>query len=460
MLDSINGLFSLPLDQKIKLIEEIISVANKQVSTKVVFDENKLLKSSNITQKNSRYAHKSILIFCLLMLTNISFGQTIDNVPIGEIIAAMPAGITLRDGTILKAEVIGLGTASPPYADHGLYNQYEFGGIYNGNNDGLLTPTGPDGNTLGGYGGDKNPLNFTRINATPRGDIDRGEISNFGNAIGFHFWADRPILAKELLFIDCDGSNAAGNQEWFTIFGYNGLTAVNPTVSLSAGTELVQGIETVNTSWHSLVDSKITGSVPSFTTKRIAKNTTGPTPVINDPDDLTNQALFDFGTNKVDHLFIFWGIRNDLAAGGHATSGSQNSGVSPLVFNFDFDYGDAPNSYGTSKASNGPVHIVPTIPLLTLGASVTTENNGIGGALANSDVDNGIATIDSILRRPAFPTDTIGSYSLVLSYNNNTGSNANYVAWIDWNNNGSFQASEGITQTTPAASTSGTVTFT
>ncbi|MFA6152475.1 MAG: GEVED domain-containing protein [Chitinophagaceae bacterium] len=43
---------------------------------------------------------------------------------------------------------------------------------------------------------------------------------------------------------------------------------------------------------------------------------------------------------------------------------------------------------------------------------------------------------------------------------NNTGSTARYAAWIDWNNNGSFQASEGLTTTSPAGSTSGTVTFT
>ncbi len=465
MLKSTKFLFKLPLELKLKYIEKIISNPknNTQTTHEIMLNKGKQAKiiekyELEEMRKPNRMARGFLSIFLLAVSFN-SYGQTIDNVPIGEILASMPTGVILRDGTVLKAEVISLGTASPPYTDHGLYNQYEFGGIYNGVDDGALTPTGPDGLAISGYGGDKNPLNFTRINAEPRGDIDRGEISNFGNAIGFHFWADRPILAKELLLIDCDGSNVAGNQEWFTIFGYNGITAVDPSISFSASTELASVVETVNTSWHTLVDAEITGSVPSFTTKTLAKNTTGATPAINDPDDVKNQALFDFGTNKVDHLFILWGIRNDLAAGGHATTGAQNSGVSPLVFSFDFDYGDAPNTYGTNKGVNGPVHVIPTVPLLTLGASVTTENNGNPGPLANGDTDNGVASIDSVIGVSTL-SDVIATYSITTSFNNTSGSIANYAAWIDWNNNGVFDASEGKTATTAAGTTTGTVTFT
>lgn len=465
MLKSTKFLFKLPLELKLKYIEKVISNPknNDLPIPEMMTNNGKQVKTIERYElkgipKPNKMARGFLSIFLLAFSFN-SYSQTIDNVPIGEILASMPAGVTLRDGTVLKAEVIGLGTASPPYADHGLYNQYEFGGIYNGVDDGALTPTGPDGLAISGYGGDLNPLNFTRINAQPRGDIDRGEISSFGNAIGFHFWADRPILAKELLLIDCDGSSAAGNQEWFTIFGYNGTSAVNPSISYSASTELATVLETVNTSWHTLVDGKITGSVPAFTTKFLAKNTTVSTPAINDPDDIKNQALFDFGTTKVDHLFIFWGIRNDLAAGGHATTGAQNSGVSPLVFSFDFDYGDAPNTYGTNKASNGPVHVIPTVPLLTLGASVTTENNGSPGPLANGDTDNGVASIDSVIGVSTL-SDVITTYSITTSFNNTSGSIANYAAWIDWNNNGVFDASEGKTATTAAGTTTGTVTFT
>lgn len=137
----------------------------------------------------------------------------------------------------------------------------------------------------------------------------------------------------------------------------------------------------------------------------------------------------------------------------------QNSGVSPLVFSFNFDYGDAPNSYGTNKTANGPVHVVPTTPLLTLGTTITTENDGSPGVLANGDSDDGVASIDSVLGVSTL-SDVITTYSLTTSFNNTSGNNANYAAWIDWNNNGVFDAAEGITASTPAATTTGTVTFT
>ncbi|MCC6186104.1 MAG: hypothetical protein IT256_03020, partial [Chitinophagaceae bacterium] len=325
----LDKLMTMTLADKLKLVEEIISAPLEE---QVISDlNNEGYRLQNVGKKETFLKGAGIFFFALFLTFN-SYGQTIDDVAIGAVLASMPTGVTLRDGTVLKAEVISLGTAAASYTNHGIYNQYDFGGIFNGVNDGLTTPTGPDGNTIVGYTGSKDPLNFTRINADPRTDIDRGDATNFGNAIGFHFWSDRPIIAKELLLIDCDGFTGGSNREWFTLFGYNGTTAVNPTISLHTATELVQGLETVNTSWYTLVNSKITGTVASFTQKRIAKNSTGTTGD-NDPDDRGIQALFDFGTNKVTDLFVLWGVRGDLGA----ATGSQNSGVSPLVFSFEFD---------------------------------------------------------------------------------------------------------------------------
>ncbi len=135
---------------------------------------------------------------------------------------------------------------------------------------------------------------------------------------------------------------------------------------------------------------------------------------------------------------------------------SPNDGTN-FTLGFRNDYGDAPTSYGT------PVHNIPESQNLLLGTIVDSESEtpitpGTTAGIDGTDED-GVATIDIIPNTNVFP-QVIPTYSITTSFINNTGQTANYAAWIDWNNNGIFDAGEAQTATTPSSTTSGNVTFT
>lgn len=409
-----------------------------------------------------KYNKLFFLLPSFLIAVATTSAQTNVSVPIGKILDSMSVGgITLPDGTVLQAESIAIGSATSPGGigtAHGNYNTNEMGGPFNGNTDPSDHTIRTYGLTLPSYSGNNDPFSFTRISSDNRKLIDQGSASNYGNAIGFHIWTNKPIKIKQLLMLDCDGRAAPDdNQEWLSAFGYRGTIPVNPTVTTS-GSRLIKGDATVNANWGTLLTAKIGSSITPGLKNIVRNSVSGVDVYSSDPDNIEIQALFDFDTSTVNHFFVLWGIRGNLTAG---AAGGQNSGLSPLVFNFDFDFGDAPDSYGTSTAANGPMHVIPDVPLLTLGTTVTIDTNGRPSLLADTDTDDGVTTtIDSIHRRIAIATDTIATYSLSTTFKNNTGSTANYVAWIDWNNDGVFQASEAQTATSASGSTSGTVTFT
>jgi hypothetical protein len=90
------------------------------------------------------------------------------------------------------------------------------------------------------------------------------------------------------------------------------------------------------------------------------------------------------------------------------------------------DFGDAPDSYATLLASNGPSHAVSTA--LRLGATVDGETDGQPSVGATGDgADEDGVTISPIV---AFGTTTIVA--------NVTGGPGRLDAWIDWNYDGDF----------------------
>ncbi|WP_254506951.1 GEVED domain-containing protein [Anatilimnocola floriformis] len=90
------------------------------------------------------------------------------------------------------------------------------------------------------------------------------------------------------------------------------------------------------------------------------------------------------------------------------------------------DFGDAPDSYGTLLASNGPRHAVSTA--LRLGATVDGETDGAPsvGAIGDGADEDGV-TISPIVAN--------GTTTIVA---NVTGGSGFLNAWIDWNHDGDF----------------------
>lgn len=111
-----------------------------------------------------------------------------------------------------------------------------------------------------------------------------------------------------------------------------------------------------------------------------------------------------------------------------------------------YDWGDLPDvsattgdsDYQTTSANNGPVHII--IDGLSLGSTVDGEVDGqpTTDALGDGVDEDGLTIYPSLDITPG------GTFRLPLSYINTTGSPAEIEAWLDWNNNGEFDAGEMI----------------
>lgn len=107
-----------------------------------------------------------------------------------------------------------------------------------------------------------------------------------------------------------------------------------------------------------------------------------------------------------------------------------------------YDYGDAPNSYGTDLAMDGPRHIFSDEKLI-LGETVDAEINGLKSDNAYGDNVDNIDDEDGIgLNQFPELSTLINSYSIEVSYINNLSTDATVYAWIDFNRNGVFDSTE------------------
>ncbi len=144
-------------------------------------------------------------------------------------------------------------------------------------------------------------------------------------------------------------------------------------------------------------------------------------------------------------------------------TGAANSGeVEDCEFTINgFDYGDAPDAYGTLAASNGPVHV--TTSDLYLGTVAADPDDGTVAA-ADNDPATGDDTDgnDDEDGKPAITvTPLTTSLTMAVTATNNRASDAATLnCWIDFNDNGSFgDAGEAATATATVPANSGTATY-
>ncbi|MCA9837791.1 MAG: hypothetical protein KC422_12815, partial [Trueperaceae bacterium] len=105
------------------------------------------------------------------------------------------------------------------------------------------------------------------------------------------------------------------------------------------------------------------------------------------------------------------------------------------------DFGDAPDGYGTTLASDGARHVI-TGSLIALGNFGESEDDGQPTVGADGDDLNGADDEDALTNVPALST-TASSYSIDVLVNTSLEVNPVYlVGWIDLNGNGNFDANE------------------
>jgi uncharacterized repeat protein (TIGR01451 family) len=104
------------------------------------------------------------------------------------------------------------------------------------------------------------------------------------------------------------------------------------------------------------------------------------------------------------------------------------------------DYGDAPASYATTAAANGPRHAIAGYDIVTGGASlmlgprIDAELDGAASATSSADDTAGADDEDGV----AFPPLSAGAAASLTVTVTNSGPAARLNAWADWNGNGSF----------------------
>jgi gliding motility-associated-like protein/uncharacterized repeat protein (TIGR01451 family) len=124
------------------------------------------------------------------------------------------------------------------------------------------------------------------------------------------------------------------------------------------------------------------------------------------------------------------------------------------------DMGDAPDSYTTLAASNGPVHVLN--PKLQIGAINTGEIDAhIVAAGSSANLPNGDPSDDGLPSPNPLPPLTTATtlYNVTLPVTNTTGVTANLAGWIDFNRNNVFDADEYTIITVPNGATTATLSW-
>jgi uncharacterized repeat protein (TIGR01451 family) len=129
------------------------------------------------------------------------------------------------------------------------------------------------------------------------------------------------------------------------------------------------------------------------------------------------------------------------------------------------DYGDAPDTYGTNKSitvGGVPASHIPSTTLRLGNTATDAETDGIPSTDANGDDTNNATDDENGITAFSTLTSASTTYSVSVNYLKNISGNAYLVGWIDFNRNGVFEATEGVSQTLPstASATETTTTLT
>lgn len=143
------------------------------------------------------------------------------------------------------------------------------------------------------------------------------------------------------------------------------------------------------------------------------------------------------------------GTKYNMTAASPFTPAIPSLGDAAEAFRPYMDFGDAPLSYeGADPVWAPAVHDTGTNRgALKLGPDVNVEWLKRGLTTYDDDYDDGLPYGVPILS-PGNP-----NYAFEVNVMNNTGSDATLVAWVDFNNNGVFDPSEGRTLTFPSSPT-------
>ncbi len=132
------------------------------------------------------------------------------------------------------------------------------------------------------------------------------------------------------------------------------------------------------------------------------------------------------------------GLGRGLDSNGNPLPDNDSNLTVDFGFVRSFDWGDNPDSYGTTLATNGPRHGI--ISTLFMGSVVDAEPNGQPSGDAYGDDTNGTPDDEDSLVIPRFVANT--PQTVLVKVFNNTGQPAYLAGWVDFSGNGQFELTE------------------
>lgn len=259
-------------------------------------------------------------------------------------------------------------------------------------------------------------------------------------------------VAGTLAFSQASGVSATGRVVWdgqdnnATTIAYNGLGGADLTASGS------------NTAIHMVVRSSDLG-IPfrmrvysGAATDYMERNTTIPGSI---PGGSNVSIILPFSTFST----VGSGSFTNVGAIEVLFDGTSNPDADVAITlleatNRIYDWGDLPDSYGTTNANNGARHL--RINHLRLGPSVNVEGDGKPGPNVNLDEYD-----DGVIRPAGFNWSTTNGGRLQVTINGcTTSGGCRLNGWIDWNNNGSFDTGEQVFNDLQLANGTHTLNFT
>ncbi len=134
------------------------------------------------------------------------------------------------------------------------------------------------------------------------------------------------------------------------------------------------------------------------------------------------------------------------------------SGDGGRIVSINLDFGDAPNAYWTTLASNGPRH--SQLDNTTwLGTVADIEIDGPAAGTGTTDDTTGSDDEDGVSSFGILRT-SMTSYSVDITVNNSGSGNTTLTGWIDFDRNGRFDIDEAATATVAAGANNSKVTLT
>ena len=152
----------------------------------------------------------------------------------------------------------------------------------------------------------------------------------------------------------------------------------------------------------------------------------------------------------------------------HSVGFLKDGEVEDYKLNLGIDYGDAPDAGAGTAAGDyettdktgtdddGAAHGIDSN--LTIGDNIDDDSGSLQNAAANADNNDDIPNDEDgvTLSSTPFSITNDSSYSTIVNVNNNTGEDAKLVGWIDFNQNGIFEATEAVSADVPDGTTTAT----